>query len=168
MALERAENSGRPYLSAVALSNAAYVAWLEGEPDKMRSGLAQAKQAQALLAQRNEPLVVAFALTTAARLCLALGEADEALVYSAEAIRLMETPDLWEMEQITFTHSRVLSALGRTAEADEYLRRAYERVMLVARKTQDPELRCSWLENVRDNCEIVAEWESRQGEGVTR
>jgi len=33
--------------------------------------------------------------------------------------------------------------------------------MLVASKTQDETLRHSWLENVRENREIVAEWSTR-------
>jgi tetratricopeptide (TPR) repeat protein len=166
IALERAHETGSSYLAVHILSNSAYVAWLEGGPDEMRSGLAQAKQALALPAQWKDPLWIVFALTTAARLCLALGEVDEALSYSAEAVRLMETtPESWEMEQSLFIHSRALRANGRRAEADEHLRRAYDRVMLVASKTQDPELRRSWLENVRDNRETVAEWESRKHGG---
>jgi hypothetical protein len=95
--------------------------------------------------------------TTAARLHLALGEAAAALAHSTEAIRLIETsPDLWEMEGSLYTHARALRATGRETEADVYLRRAYERVQLVARQTADETLRRSWLENVRDNREIVA------------
>ena len=63
-------------------------------------------------------------------------------------------------ERYFFVHSRILRALGRGAEADAYLHKAYERVMLVASKTKDESLRRSWLENVRDNREVVREWES--------
>jgi hypothetical protein len=57
---------------------------------------------------------------------------------------------------VWFTHSRVLRALGQEAEADEYLRRAYDRVMLVSGKTTDPALQKSWLENAQTNREILA------------
>jgi hypothetical protein len=59
-------------------------------------------------------------------------------------------------------HARALRTLGRDAEADDCLQRAYGQVMLVASKTQDEGLRQSWLENRMDNREIVAEWEARQ------
>jgi hypothetical protein len=64
-------------------------------------------------------------------------------------------------ERYFFVHSHILRALGRWAEADEYLQKAHERVMFVASKTQDETLRRSWLENVRDNREIVAAWRQR-------
>ena len=62
----------------------------------------------------------------------------------------------WHPEEAFFIHSWVLRALGREAEADEYLRRAYERVTLVAGKTTDPALKKSWLEKVQTNREILA------------
>jgi hypothetical protein len=92
-----------------------------------------------------------------ARLHLALGEIAEAEVYSQKAVDLAEAgAALWRPEEVWFTHSRVLRALGQEAEADEYLRRAYDRVMLVAGKTADPELKKSWLENVQTHQEILA------------
>ena len=71
----------------------------------------------------------------------------------------------YRIEQGFLAHARVLRALGRGDEADGYLRRAYERVMLVASKLHDEGLRQSWLENVPDNREIVAEWEARASSG---
>ena len=98
----------------------------------------------------------------AARLHLALSETDEALTHSAEAVRLMATlPAPPWPEKLFFTHAQALRAVGRTAEADDYLRKAYERVMLVANNTKDETLRRSWLENVRENREIVAAWRQR-------
>jgi len=57
------------------------------------------------------------------------------------------------------------SGLIRLAQLDselEYLQKAYDRVMIVASKTKDETLRKSWLENVRDNSEIIAEWNTRK------
>jgi len=59
---------------------------------------------------------------------------------------------------------RLAAVLGRDAEADDYLRRAYDHVMLVASKTHDEALRKSWLENVRINRAIVAEWSAARSE----
>ncbi len=51
--------------------------------------------------------------------------------------------------------SRVYRANNRIAEADDYLQQAYERVMLVASKTKDDDRRKSYLENVKENREIL-------------
>jgi hypothetical protein len=49
-------------------------------------------------------------------------------------------------------------------EADEHLKLAYDRVMLVADNTKDQGLRMSWLENVLVNHEILAAYrEGTQG-----
>ncbi len=44
--------------------------------------------------------------------------------------------------------SAALWANGLDEEANEFLERAYQRVMLVANQTRDEQLRGSWLENV--------------------
>lgn len=98
---------------------------------------------------------------------LALGEPEAAFSTSAEVLRLADImPFPPTPERYFFVHSRILRALGREAEADEHLQKAYDRVQLVASKTKDETLRRSWLENVRDNREIVAGWESRRGDRV--
>ena len=85
---------------------------------------------------------------------LELGDTANALSYSTRAVELLEQrPILWMRapEQILYTHSRALRAAGRVDDADGYLRRAHERVMLVANSLNDEALRRSWLENVRVN-----------------
>jgi tetratricopeptide (TPR) repeat protein len=97
-----------------------------------------------------------------ARLHLALGDVELALESSKKAVQDMEIQGGgYRVEQCYLTHARVLRALGRHAEADDYLQRAYDRVMRVASKTQDEALRQSWLEDVPDNREIIAEWQAR-------
>jgi len=89
------------------------------------------------------------------------------LAHSNEVVRLTElSPSSWSPEQYFFLHSRLLRANGRETEADEYLQKAYDLVQLVASNTKDETLRRSWLENVRDNREIVAGWERRRGDRV--
>jgi len=98
----------------------------------------------------------AYGLGLLAKLHLALGEIDDALEWSIRALDLVERmpgPDAPESK--FFTHAQILRVLGRESEADEYLRRAYDRVMLVVSKTQDDELKRSWLENVHVNREIL-------------
>jgi hypothetical protein len=88
-----------------------------------------------------------------------------ALACTAEAIECYQIHQsrLFMPEQIHFQHSRALRVNGREDEADEYLRQAYERMMMVARKIEDEDLRRSYLENVRDNRELQAAYQERFG-----
>ena len=98
-------------------------------------------------------------LSISARLHLKLGELKEALACSEEVIHLLETtPALPHPQEYLYTHFLALRVLGRDGEAKEYLRRAHERVMLVAEKTTDESLRQSWLEDVRVNRQILRDW----------
>jgi tetratricopeptide (TPR) repeat protein len=70
----------------------------------------------------------------------------------------------WTNEMIFLLASNVYRANNLILKADEYLQKAYDRVMLVAGKIQDDELRRSFLENVKDNREILQEAKAR---GIT-
>jgi len=176
--LKQREQTGGPFNTIWTTLWLAHVAWLEGRaingqaanPPVLRAGIDHAQRVIALCANASLNLraELTLAFMIAARLHLALSETDEALTHSTEAVRLMATLPFPPWPEISlFTHAQALRAAGRTAEADEHLRKAYERVMLVASKTQDEVLRGSWLENVRDNREIVKEWTLRNGDKVT-
>ena len=64
-------------------------------------------------------------------------------------------------EQLFFLAAQVYRTNDRIEEANDYLRQAYERVMLVAGNTKDDDLRRSYLENVRENREILKEAKAR-------
>ena len=84
------------------------------------------------------------------------------LLTEAQAVAQLNHPNPGHMlKQFFIVRSRALRAAGRAAEADEYLRKARERVMLVAGKIEDETLRRGWLENVRLNRELLAEWAAR-------
>ena len=117
----------------------------------MKEGVKQIERALKN-AMKGELFQKAYSFTVLAKLHLALGEIDDALEYSVNALESMPA---FDAPEIFFTHAQILRNLDRDSEADEYLLRAYERVMLVAEKTKDPELRRSWLENVRVNKEII-------------
>ena len=82
----------------------------------------------------------------------ALSEIDKAIgVYE-------ENPNGWfPPEYLFILASQVYRVNQHPDKADEYLRQAYERVMLVAGNTKDDDLRTSFLENVPWNREILAE-----------
>jgi tetratricopeptide (TPR) repeat protein len=129
---------------------------LEGSAQALRAGLERVQEGLDLIPAQNT-WGTGFSSEIAAALHLAAGEIDEAMEYSSEGLRRMESdPAPWWPERKHFTHSRILRALGRDVEADEHLARAYECVMRVAGNTHDPELRRSWLENVVVNREILA------------
>jgi tetratricopeptide (TPR) repeat protein len=144
--------------AGVWLLHLARVAYLEGDQAGLQAAMDQVQRGGVSL-----PAGFAWAHSEAARLHLALGDVEQALESSNRTMQLYAAfPDGLYAQQYFLTHARVLRALGRDDEADEYLQRAYERVMLVASKTHDDALRQSFLENAIDNREIVAEWEARQ------
>ncbi len=92
-------------------------------------------------------------------------QAKEALACTKEALKLFEIAPhyLYFPEGNLFLHSRVLRVSGLEKEADEYLRQAHERMMMVAGKFSDDDLRRSYLENILDNREIQAFYQERFG-----
>jgi eukaryotic-like serine/threonine-protein kinase len=64
------------------------------------------------------------------------------------------------IERHYLTLARALCAAGRLQDAAEAIRAAYQRVLLVASRTPDPEVQAAWLENVADNRAIIAWWEA--------
>ena len=95
----------------------------------------------------------------AARLCLLLGQAEQALAHSTEAIRISGgVASEYLSESYLYSHAQVLKTNDQTVAAQDYLQRAHQRVMQVADQTQDATLRQSWLENVPTNRDIIKNW----------
>ena len=138
--------------------------WLENTADSLRRGLTDAAQAIALVtgAWSYPRWIIAHAHLFSARIHLLLGAPEAALAASTEALRVRRTDFGPSFFNFHLTHTRALRANGREAEADDYLKQAHDYVMRVADNLEDESLRRSWLENGRDNREIVAEWESRK------
>ena len=141
------------------LVNRAYCALLAADAAELRLGLDLVERAIGLMHRGATWLIeLAIAHRVAAELHLALGDPGAALADSQEALR-DQGVGRYAVERFFFTHSRALLANGRQAEAEDFLRRAHERVLLVAGQTDDPELRRSWLEDVKTNRAIIADWE---------
>jgi len=133
----------------------AYYILQKGDPKNFQRGLNLGERALEIIPEedfyRRD-----FGLEAVAALCLELGKLEDALRYSKEMIAMGEiNPSPYMPERRYFIHSKILHALGQDQEADEYLQRAHERVMLVADNTSNEDLRTSWLENVRVNREIL-------------
>ncbi len=148
-------------------------AWLaerEGIQSDLPAALEEAQRAvrlyrgiKSVLHQLVDPLALKV------RLHLALIEA--APSHAGQALERMQEiqklkgirPDIGLGERDLFLHARALQANGRQAEADEYLHRAYDWMMMAASKIKDDDLRQSYLENVRDNRDIQAAYQARFG-----
>jgi adenylate cyclase len=155
--LKKAEQAGEPVHAGKAWLCLAHVAYLEDDQVRLRAAMEQLPRPDVILP------TFWWYHQMAARLQLALGDAEQALESSNRAMQEAQAVgEGWWTEQCYLTHARVLRAVGRDDEADDSLRHAYERVMVVASKIQDEALRQGWLENVPDNREIIAEWEARQ------
>jgi predicted ATPase len=158
--LEKAEEAGSAVETALVLWQWAYVDFLQGREANLHRGLERVARAVKLIRDANLVAELADGLALMAWFQLALGQNDAALASSTAAVEQAARLPI-ESEAVFLAHSRALQAAGREAESDDYLRRAYQRVMLVAEKTQDDALRQGWLENVRVNREIMADWAAR-------
>jgi eukaryotic-like serine/threonine-protein kinase len=94
-----------------------------------------------------------------AELRLAFGENEAALAHAQKAIELRGLRQ-YSVEEFHHTLARALRANGRDREAADVIRAAYQRVLLVAGRTPDPEAQAAWLERVPVNRAIIAWWEA--------
>ncbi len=164
-ALEMAQASDDPESYPDVFFNLAYTAWLGNDPAEWRQGLAYSSQVSARWRDLDAEYPLTFSLDMEARLMLALGEPALAAERTTDAVALADRlAGFTSQEQMYFTHACALRAVGRSEEADEYLRRAYERVRQAAAGLTSEKLQRAWLENVRYNREIIAEWQARFGE----
>ena len=101
-----------------------------------------------------------------AELLLELERGAEALPYSTRAVATLDQhPILWTRtpEQILYIHARALRLNNQIDAADQYLRRAYERLCCVHNSLNNPEYRRTWLEDVRPNRQLVADAQTYLG-----
>jgi len=166
-AQSRWDDLEEPPLIAYVMLNIAEVARLDGRPEAIHAGLEQASQGIETLRKFQDRPDWSNYLKLA-DLHMALSEEDpahafEALVAIEKALEVIEEfPEIWlPPEYLYFTASKVLRTNKRLDEADDYLRQAYERVMLVAGNIKDDDLRRSYLKNVPVNRDIVAETNAR-------
>lgn len=156
-ALDLAREEKLPGILAKVIKQAGYIAWLEGGEENVSQALELVEARLALLNGPQWQIERSEMLFLSARLLLALGQHEQALERSQQAAGItgrFPIPD----ESEYLIHSRALRAAGRTAEADEYLRRAYDRLAQVSGELQNPEFRRSYLEAIRDHREILLDW----------
>lgn len=135
----------------------AYIAWMGQDAEEQRQGLEHIRQAIATLRELQADYALVYALDMQARLHLALGETDAALECTSQVTALGRSETDRSPEQFFFTHAHALRAAGREAEADEYLRRAYERLLHVATSLHTAAYMQSYLNGPRYHRELREE-----------
>ncbi|MGE5603721.1 MAG: ATP-binding protein, partial [Nitrososphaerales archaeon] len=101
---------------------------------------------------------VPFAHRLLAELYLAFGDHALALRQAEETLEIQGLRQ-FGIETVYLTLARALRTAGRPEEAAAAIRSAYQRVLLVAGRTPDPDVQAAWLEQVPANREIIAWWE---------
>jgi len=148
---------------AFVLNLSAEVMIMDGRPDAVKLGLKQQSLGLEIKQKLQIPHIWSehFIL---ADLLMALVPEDpsytaEALITIEKAIGVYKEKQFgWSPPECLFiTASQVYRVNQQPQKADEYLRRAYERLMLAESNIKDDDLRSSFLENVRWNREILAE-----------
>ncbi len=128
-----------------------------GAPENLAQALGYAQQACEAARRIGSPVEQIRALSNCAMACLTLNRPGEALVFSEQAVALAGRASAEDFSQeLLFNHSQVLRANGRIWEAQCYLQRAQADVMAKANRIRNPDLRRSFLENVRINRQILA------------
>ena len=112
----------------------------------------------------EQPHDVALQQSYLALTYLHLGEGEKALRLSAESVSLLErlnqnASSLWIVH---FQRYQILSRLEGIEAALPHLEQAYGILMAGADAIHDPELRSSFLENVRENQQIIAAYKAWQ------
>jgi tetratricopeptide (TPR) repeat protein len=126
--------------------------------EELETGLAMAEQAVADSRKYANDFIEIQSLNNKARLHLALNQPEAALTSVEDLLPLLDYLDANSRRQeLMWTIYLVMSAVGREQEAKEALQDAYEYVQLISARTQDDDLRRSWLEKVPDNPRILAE-----------
>ncbi len=100
-----------------------------------------------------------------AQLRLALGESGNALEHARKALAFQNARH-HDVECFHYTLARALHENGCAAEAADAMRAAYQRVLLVAARTPDPEAQFAWLERVPVNRAIINWWEALNQPGA--
>ncbi len=130
-----------------------------GGEENLRRALNLAQEAHAVAARVGKPRDQIRALSNQALAHLHLGHLGKALSCSEQAVQQAEasSPEMM-VQELFYNHAHVLRATGRQTEADLFLDRAYQEVMATAGRIRDPRLRAGYLENVRLNRAITAEY----------
>lgn len=161
-----AQNEG-PF--EIIVHNIAQAAVVEGERSSLIEGLEITKKGVRYAKERQLTSYLGVVLYLEACIHLALldddsSHAEAALECTEGALKALEVEStIIRPEQYLFVHSRALRINEHEAQADDYLKQAYEHMKMVAGNIKDGDLRHSYLENVRDHRGLTAKYGERFG-----
>jgi len=139
----------------IILTNAK-TALLLGDKERLQQACQEIDESLEIVLRSNDYELIEELLNTSAQLRLAEDDIEGAYERTSELARLLDyVPAHPAPQDYAYTHAQVLQALGRTKEAEHYIKRAYDWITLVADKTENKAWRRSWLENARRNKEIM-------------
>jgi tetratricopeptide (TPR) repeat protein len=153
----------------IIVHNIAQAAVVENERSFLHEGLGTTKKAIRYAEEHHLTPSLGVALYLEACLHLALldddsSHAEAALDCTEGALTALKVePTIIRPGQYLFIHSRALRINGHEAQADDYLKQAYEHMEMVVGNIKDKDLKRSYLENVRDNRGIQAAYQERFG-----
>ncbi len=131
--------------------------WEAGNLPQIGRAAQQIEQAINLLRGTNWNFDLGMSLSCAAWVALSRNRPAEALEWAEEARKLLKnTPAA--VERTDYMYICALWANDREDEAYDLLEQCYTRVMDIARKINDEDLRHSWLEDVNINRQIIRDW----------
>jgi hypothetical protein len=139
----------------IVLRNAK-TALLLGEKERLQQARQAIDESLEIVLRSNEYAAIKELLNTSAQLRLAQDDIEGAHERTSELARLLDYNPIHRAPQdYAYTHAQVLQALGRTKEAEPYIKLAYDWITLVADKTENEAWRRNWLEDARRNKEIL-------------
>jgi predicted ATPase/class 3 adenylate cyclase len=134
----------------------AKIALLLGEKERLQQARQEIDESLEIVLRSDEHELIEELLNTSAQLRLVEDDIEGAYERSSELARLLDyVPAHPAPQDYAYTHAQLLHALGRTKEAESYIKRAYDWIILVADKTENEAWRQSWLEDARRNKEIL-------------
>jgi eukaryotic-like serine/threonine-protein kinase len=124
---------------------------------------AEEAASQAVAGAGESRALAAEAQGTLAQVLLAQGRAAEALLHARTAASILDEVGVVEEREILvrLVFAEALAANGQDAETRKILAQARDRVLEIASRIQDPELRRCFLNNVPENertLRLAAEW----------
>jgi serine/threonine protein kinase len=126
--------------------------------EEFQTGLEAADQSLAFSKKFSNDHTEIQSLNSKIRLHLALNQPERAHSALEALLPLLDRRDSYlHRQELMWTISKVMRAVGMENEANEALQEAFDYVQLIAAGIDDDELRLCWLENVTDNPQILEE-----------
>jgi tetratricopeptide (TPR) repeat protein len=155
-AMKMAEGATKPSHWAAPASNNAYLVLALGEPDRIQQACTRIEENLGPLLYSSYEVEIEEALHALVRLRLAMADPEGANEHAQALARMLDhRPEHWTTQEYAYSIAQAHWALGDAPAGNEYLKRAYDWISLVADQTENEAWRRSWLEDAGRNAEIL-------------